>query len=66
MEETTGQLISNNNPSNSELDGNEPSKQINTTNAIGGFVDGINEGVNIIDGINKKLIDLIGLMDLVS
>ena len=66
MEETIGHLIGNNNLSNSKRSGNEPSKQINATNAIGGFIDGIDNRVNIIDGINKRLMNLMNLMDLIS
>ena len=60
MEETTGQLIGDNNLSNSKLGGNESSKQVNATVAIDRLVDGINDKIN---GINKMLLKS---MDLVN
>ena len=57
MEDTTGQLIGDDDLSNSELGGNESSEQVNATDAIDGFVEGMNDGIDGIDGINKVLME---------
>ena len=50
------------NPANGELGGNKPSEQVNATDVIDGFVDGIDDGVDRIDGINTVLMNLMNLI----
>ena len=56
--EDTG-LTGENELSNSELGGNESSEQVDATDTIDGFVDGIDDGT---DGINKVLMESMNLV----